>query len=392
MDKYLEIILIGSGYYVCGKNKNNYGTILPAILSFAKLNSFKINIVVGINKKNSAETFSIKIDQLRKILSVEDLVSYEFIYCEGSPVNFITKYNSKCDLKAGIISVPDHLHFWWAEHLIKSKIPLLVVKPLTLKLKDSIKLFNLSKKLSTPIYVEFHKRFDRQLKFAKDSFQKGLIGDPLYAFTEYTQKKEVPLENFKNWANFTNIFSYLGVHYVDAIRYITAAIPKRVSATGQKQFLIKHGIDTYDTIQCNLEWEINNKKRFNQIIVCSWIESNQSSAMSKQDLHMIGTNGRLDCEQKDRGLKLLTDNTATEDINPDFTRMYSYNESNIFEGYGIDSVMNFINNIAFNYSQTKDSRLCSVKESLFSTAVIENCFKSLKQNSEWIKIDLNLEI
>ncbi len=107
---------------------------------------------------------------------------------------------------------------------------------------------------------------------------------------------------------------------------------------------------------------------------------------------MIGTNGRLDCEQKDRGLKLLTDNTATEDINPDFTRMYSYNESNIFEGYGIDSVMNFINNIAFNYSQTKDSRLCSVKESLFSTAVIENCFKSLKQNSEWIKIDLNLEI
>ncbi len=392
MEKYLEIILIGSGYYVCGRNKKNYGTILPAILSFAKLNSFKINIIVGINNKESSKNFSRKINQLKKLLSVESLISHEFIFCEGSPVKFINKYNPNCNLKAGIISIPDHLHFLWAEHLIKSKIPLLVVKPLTLKLKDSIKLFNLSQDLNTPLYVEFHKRFDRQLKLTKDSFQKGLIGDPLYAYTEYTQKKEVPLENFKTWAKFTNIFSYLGVHYVDAIRYITDAIPRRVSATGQKQFLNKHGIDTYDTIQCNLEWETINNKKFNQIIICSWIESNQASAMSRQDLHLIGTNGRLDCEQKDRGLKILTDKNATEDINPDFTRMYSYNNSYIFEGYGIDSVMNFINNITTNNLLPKDKRLCSVKESLFSTAVIESCFKSLRKNSEWIEIKLNLEI
>ena len=70
----------------------------------------------------------------------------------------MNKYNSDSELKAGIISIPDHLHFVWAEHLLKSKIPLLVVKPLTLNFNDSLELFNLSKTLSTPIYVEFHKK------------------------------------------------------------------------------------------------------------------------------------------------------------------------------------------------------------------------------------------
>ena len=388
MNRYLEIILIGTGFYVCGKEKETYGTILPAILTFAKLNNFKVKIVVGINSKKSEKNFNEKIYDLKKLLAVEDLIKHEFIYCKGSPVTFMNKYNSDSALKAGIISIPDHLHFVWAEHLLKSKIPLLVVKPLTLNFNDSLELFNLSKTLSTPIYVEFHKRFDRQLKYTKDAFQKGLIGDPLYAFTEYTQKKEVPLRNFEAWAELTNIFSYLGVHYVDTIRYITNAIPKRISASGQKKFLIKHGVDTYDSIQCNLEWETANKRIFNQIIICSWIESNKSSSMSKQDFHLVGTNGRIDCEQKDRGLKILTDKNATEDINPDFTRIYAHNDSHIFEGYGIDSIVHFIKNIISKEQPSKDKRLCNITEALFSTAVIYNCRKSLEQNSEWIDIDL----
>jgi hypothetical protein len=110
--------------------------------------------------------------------------------------------------------------------------------------------------------------------------------------------------------------------------------------------------------------------------------------MSKQDFHLVGTNGRIDCEQKDRGLKILTDKNATEDINPDFTRIYTHNDSHIFEGYGIDSIVNFIKNIISKEQPSKDKRLCNITEALFSTAVIYNCRKSLEQNSEWIDIDL----
>ena len=38
MEKALEIVLIGAGFYVCGGKKKDYGTVLPAILTFAKLN------------------------------------------------------------------------------------------------------------------------------------------------------------------------------------------------------------------------------------------------------------------------------------------------------------------------------------------------------------------
>lgn len=384
-DKF-EIILIGTGFYVCGAKKKDFGTILPAIFTFAKINKISIEIVVSINRYESLDVFSKKFQILKDLLNTGELVSFKHIFCEGSSQKFLSKYKQSNRIVAGIISIPDHLHFDWAEALLKVKIPLLVVKPLTLKLEESIKLDNLSREFSTPVFVEFHKRFDRQLKYAKDCFKSGLIGIPLYAYTEYTQKKEVPLENFRTWAEKSNIFSYLGVHYVDAMKYVTNSTPRRLNASGQKYFLSENDLDTYDSIQCNIVWETQNNTFFNQLIMSSWVESNNSSSMSKQDFHIIGTKGRIDCEQKERGLKILTDNNPTEEVNPDFSRIYSQNNSYLFEGYGIDSIKNFLDNI-FNQSIDKqDSRICSIEDALVSTSVIESALESLKYHSKWVEI------
>ena len=387
MKKSLEIILVGTGFYVCGKNKKEYGTILPAIFSFAKLNQLNVKIIIAINKENSKNHFLEKYESLKKLIDTKDLVKYKFIFCKGLPKIFLKEYKISKNFLAGIISIPDDLHYEWSEALLKAKIPLMVVKPLTLKLNESIKLYELSKKLAVPIFVEFHKRFDRQIKYVRDSFQNGLIGEPLYSYTEYTQRKEVPMENFKNWVERSNIFSYLGVHYVDVMRYVTGAVPKRVNASGQKSFLIKKGINSYDSIQCNIEWETNKNISFNQFIICSWIESNKSSSMSKQDFHIVGTKGRLDCEQKERGLKILTDDAFTEEVNPDFTKIYSYKDSFIFEGYGIESINNYLFNVINKFSSKNDTRVCDAKEAIYSTAVIESAFKSLKNNSTWTDIE-----
>lgn len=387
MKKSLEIILVGTGIYVCGKSKKDYGTILPAILSFAKLNQINVKIIIAINNKNSKNHFSEKYEYLKKLLDIKDLVEHKFIFCEGSPEIFLKEYKITKNIVAGIISIPDDLHYTWSEALLKAGIPLMVVKPLTLKLNESMKLYQLSKKISVPIFVEFHKRFDKQIKYVRDSFQNGLIGEPLYSYTEYTQKKEVPMENFKNWVERSNIFSYLGVHYVDVMRYVTGGVPKRVVASGQKSFLTKEGINTYDSIQCNIEWEINPKVSFNQFIICSWVESNKSSSMSKQDFHLVGTKGRLDCEQKERGLRVLTDDEFTEEINPDFTKIYSYKGSSIFEGYGIESINTYLVNAINKFYPENDTRICDAKEAIYSTAVIEAAFKSLKNNSSWTDIE-----
>ena len=387
MKKSLEIVLVGTGFYVCGKNKKEYGTILPAIFSFAKLNQINIKLVVAINKENSKNHFLEKCESLENLLDIKYLIEYKFIFCKGSPKIFLNEYTISKNFVAGIVSIPDDLHYEWSEALLKAGIPIMVVKPLTLKLNESINLYKLSKKISVPLFVEFHKRFDRQIKYVRDSFRNGLIGEPLYSFTEYTQRKRVPTENFKNWVQRSNIFSYLGVHYVDVMRYVTGAVPKRVIASGQKYFLSKEGINTYDSIQCNIQWETNTKTSFNQFIISSWIESNKSSSMSKQDFHLVGTKGRLDCDQKDRGLSILTDDEFTEDVNPDFSKIYSYKESFIFEGYGIDSITTFLGNVINEFKFKNDHRICDVKEAIYSTAVIEAAFLSLKNNSIWTDIE-----
>ena len=60
---------------------------------------------------------------------------------------------------------------------------------------------------------------------------------------EYSQPREIPLKLFKKWSQDTNIFQYLGVHYVDLIYFLTGFQPISAYATGVKNYLFsKKGI------------------------------------------------------------------------------------------------------------------------------------------------------
>ena len=378
-----NLIIVGTGSYVCGKGDNEYGTILPALLSYSKRFSEKINVIFACHSERGKKNSSRKAEILSDLIQTGDLVTYEFYLCGNNPEAFFENFNYDHTNTASIISIPDNFHYEWIKEMLKQKIQTLTVKPLTLKLSEAEELNQLSKNEKTPLFVEFHKRYDRQLKYARDLYNQNTIGTPLYSFTEYTQRKTIPLNSFREWCEDTNIFSYLGVHYVDAMHYVTNATPLKVAATGQKNFLIKKGIDTFDSIQASIIWQDNNNNFFNQTILCSWVESNLSSAMSKQNFNLIGTKGRLDCEQKERGLRLLTDFSHTEDINPDFTKMYKVENYYAFEGYGIDSVINFIHYAKKSILCINDRKLCSVKEALISTSVIEAVSKSLDKGSSW---------
>ncbi len=386
-EENLDIILIGSGSYVCGNNENDFGTILPAL--FVYVQKFKINIklIVAINSLEGSKKISTKFKRLKVLMNVEKYVNLELINCKGSSEKFFENFSYNSSKIASIVSVPDQHHYYWIKSILLKKIPVLTVKPLTLNLKDSLELRKISKELNVPAFVEFHKRYDRQLRYTKDKYQSFELGNLLYTHTEYTQRKLIPTKTFKSWANKTNIFSYLGVHYVDAIYYVTKAKPIKVMATGQKGYLMSKGLDTFDSIQCNINWETKKGENFNQIIMCSWVESNMSSAMSSQNINLIFSKGRINCEQKDRGLTILKDNSSLEHINPDFSRQYSLEDFITFEGYGIDAYINYLNFIVNKNSLINDRRLCSFDEGCISTSVIDAANKSLNKNSEWIKVN-----
>jgi len=237
--------------------------------------------------------------------------------------------------------------------------------------------------------VEFHKRWDKANLMMKDKIQGGYLGDLLYCWVEYSQRKSIPTEIFKAWAEKTSILQYLGVHYVDIVRFCTGATPKRVMSVGQKRWLPTKGIDAYDSIQCVIEWEMLEGYRFTQTVLTNWIDPETSSAMSNQKIKMVGTKGRFESDQKERGIRINIDDRYFEQPNPDYCMDYIDDKGNkTWRGYGIDSIKTFLSDVEnINSSKVDIESLELVRpsfsEALISTAVIEAAHKSLFTDNKW---------
>jgi D-galacturonate reductase len=392
--KKLDIIVIGAGLYVCGKGTLGYGTILPAIFEWKRLNENTGDIHCV---STSAESSKKLLDKASE-LAVKTGVKLNIKSYPSNGVKNYTEYkevlNNIKKPACAIIAVPDHLHYQIAKDCLQAGIHTLIVKPLTPTYAEGLDLVNLAKKNELYAVVEFHKRWDKSNILLRDKFKSGELGAPLNCWVEYSQRKSVPLSSFKDWASQTSILQYLGVHYIDVIRFVTAALPKRVMAIGQKSEIIQHGIDTYDAIQCIVEWEMPNGVQFTETILTSWIDPNNSTAMSDQKIKFIGTKGRYEADQKERGIRLNTDKLGVEHINPDFCMPYGESDGSIkWRGYGIDSITTFISDVVDinnNMSAISDleNKRPSFKESLVSTMVTEAAHLSLNNGSKWETIEI----
>ena len=190
-------------------------------------------------------------------------------------------------------------------------------------------------------------------------------------------------------------FQYLGIHYVDIIYYATRAVPLRVMAVGQKNYLSSKGIDVYDSIQVVIEWKMSSKRTFTSSFFTNWIDSERTSAMSDQKIKVIGTKGRYEADQKMRGIKVVTDEGGIEEPNPDFCSAYGFRKGEImYQGYGIESVKQFLSDVTdLECGKAKresfEGKRPTFKNALVSTAVLETANKSLGENGAWL--DMSVE-
>ncbi len=393
----IDVLVIGCGMYVIGRGTNNFGTIIPCLFQAKKEKIVGKIIVIGTKTENS-KIIKEKIENLNKKMGTNYSVEY---YPKNKDDTETYKKIIKKHKKniCGIVSVPDNYHFKIAKELIKNKIHTLVVKPLSPSIKEVEKLIQLQKQNNVYCAVEFHKRFDEANLKIREIIHEKNIGDPLYFLVEFSQKNTIPTKYFKNWVKNTNIFQYLGVHYADLIYYFTKAQPKRVLAIGQKNYLIKKDIDTYDSIQTLIEWyDKKTKKNFTSCILTNWIDPEKTSAMSDQKIKVIGTKGRAESNQKERGLKIINEK-GIEDINPYFSKFYYDVDDKYmnFKGYGHLSIYQFIKDaylIINNQKKPNENKglRATFKEAKVSTSIIEAVNISLKNNSKWVKINKNYEI
>lgn len=389
--KPLDVVIVGTGMYVCGRGTDTFGTVLPAVAEWSKHHPLGSLEVVGTDPQGLAQAKA-KIQALQQQMGLRLSVRYRPEGTRRDPVCYREALGSVQLPACAIVAVPDDLHREIAGATIEAGLHTLVVKPLAPTLKEARELVELQQRYQRYGAVEFHKRLDRANLALRDAIASGRLGDPLYIVVEYSQRKSVPAERFRKWVAATNSFQYLGVHYVDLLYFATGALPQRVMATGQKGWLHAQGIDTYDAIAATIEWGLPSGQRFVSHLLTSWVDPESTSAMSDQTIRLIGTKGRIESDQKRRGLVVVSDARGIEEPNPDFCAAYGEEGRVSYRGYGIESIHQFLDDVqdieAGRVSiDALEAQRPTFQQALVSTAVSEAVKTSLNQDSAWVAVE-----
>jgi len=390
----LRILIVGGGMYVAGRGTETSGTLVPAVLEGVK-RGLVSEISIATTKASSAFEACRKSAEIAQQMGLDCQLSA--FPKEGVTQDSFLQAVEIFKPDAVIISVPDHLHASISITLIEKGLHCLVVKPMASNLDEARAMLVTAKKHQVVAQVEFHKRYDESNLLLYDTVRSGKLGNLLYAVIEYSQQKNLPRELFRAWVEKSSIFQYLGVHYVDLLYFVTGFLPKRVTAWGQKNYLQSLGIETWDAMQVVVEWENTQKPLTNHFVsthITNWIDPDETSAISDQKINVVGTLGRFQADQKNRGLQTVIDSKGINDLNPYFCSSWTDPKTNnlTFQGYGIKSVMQFLQDVQLikygngNLEDLSTSRP-SFQSSLISSAVIDAAHQSLiDQNSTPVEI------
>ncbi len=147
-------------------------------------------------------------------------------------------------------------------------------------------------------------------------------------------------------------------------------------------------------MQALIEWDIPGSDiPFVSTFLTNWIDPNTTAALSYQSIKVIGTAGRFESDQRDRGLHMVTEVDGIEVINPYFTQLYPSPQSTAreYKGYGIDSIRTFLEDARglLDGERTPadlEALRPTFRQALRSTAVVEAVNQSLRSKSEWVPV------
>lgn len=382
----MNVLVLGAGMYVIGRAGSGIGTVLAALAEISRRTHIE-RVTVVARKADNASYVAEASQRINALIGSKLVVSYERIGPERTLPALLQAY----PYDIAIVSVPDHVHYEVASALLKAGVPSLVVKPLTPTLTEARALVQLTREHRCYGAVEFHKRFDETNLYARKAIDNGVLGQLLYFTVDYSQRISIPTVVFRDWASQTNIFQYLAVHYVDLIYFLTGWVPERAMAVGTHGVLYQQGITEYDSVHATIVWRstTNVTQKFVSQFSMNWIDPDRSAALSDQKYKIIGTLGRLELDQKNRGIELVTQRDGVQAINPYFSEFLPDMEyGTVFSGYGVRSIERFVLDVQalragrVTLEELEKSRP-SFLSALPSCAVIEAVNASLARNSEW---------
>ncbi len=133
-----------------------------------------------------------------------------------------------------VVAVPDQLHYDVIRFALEADQHVLTVKPLVLKYAQAVQLERLALDRGLLVGVEYHKRFDYRSLMARRDYRAGRFGSFRAGQAHLVEPYYYHRSNFQNWCTCENsdMFTYVGCHYVDLVAFITGLKPTSVSVYG----------------------------------------------------------------------------------------------------------------------------------------------------------------
>lgn len=187
------------------------------------------------------------------------------------------------DFDGFTIATPAETHFKIAKKIIQSGKPLLIEKPMTLKINEAKEIVLLSEKYQVNVMVGHVLLFHPAIQKIKQLIDDGAIGELQYIYSNRLNLGKVRTEE--------NVFWSFAPHDIAIFQYLTNSFPKKLQAHGS--VLLQKGI--YDSTMTHFEYENGVKGH----IFVSWLHP-----FKEHRLVVIGKKAMISFEDAKKGKPL----------------------------------------------------------------------------------------
>ncbi len=135
------------------------------------------------------------------------------------------------------VALPDQMHYRTIKFALQHEQHVISVKPLTLRFNEAQEIEKIAYEKGLFVGTEYHKRFDDRVGMARLKYRNGDFGEFRAGYATLIEPWYYRHSNFQNWCTVENsdMFSYIGCHYVDQVHMITGLLPTRVSVYGTRE-------------------------------------------------------------------------------------------------------------------------------------------------------------
>lgn len=245
----------------------------------------------------------------------------------------------KENLNAITVVTPDAFHADIAVTGLEMGCHVLCEKPMATTMEDCNRIVEAAKKHPGQILmVDFHKRLDMYHVELERAIREGELGKIQYGYAYMEDRIEVSRDWFKNWPAGSSPFWFIGVHFVDLIRWVIKQDGAKVFATGRREKLPSLGNDFWDNISAQIVF----KDGATFTVDAGWTLPDGFEAIVNQGIRLVGTEGLFEIDSQDRGAGACLKGKTQQSYNLGvYAEKHTPDGKVMYGGYGIESIMEF---------------------------------------------------